>query len=158
MARRGEEPPSCWDRALKLLGRQESSVRRLRRKLVQRGYGSEEIEEAIVRLKDYGYLDDHRYGARWAEERLRRGPIGARRLRSDLESRGLDGDVAASLVRDLLPENDLEMAREATESWNRRRGGDEKALARYLDRLGFSSGSIATLVMEARESRRESPQ
>ena len=123
MGSRGEDPSSCWDRAIKLLARQESSCQRLRRKLSQRGYEDEEIDEAISRLLDYGYLDDRRYGTRWAEERLRRGPVGRRRLRAELESRGIDGDLAAGIAGDLLPDDDLEAARRAAEIWKRRRRG-----------------------------------
>ena len=157
MARRTEESPSCWDRALKLLARQESSCRRLRHKLSQRGYEKDEIDTTISRLLEYGYLDDRRYGLRWVEERLRRGPVGQRRMRADLENRGLDGDLAAEIASDQMPDDDLEAAREALESWKRRRGGNPRALARYLDRLGFSSRSIAALVIAEREAQERSP-
>ena len=110
MGKRAEDPASCWDRALKLLARQESSCRRLRRKLSQRGYESEEIDETVSRLLEVGYLDDRRYGIRWTEERLRRGPIGRSRLRADLEARGLDGDLAAGIARELTADDDREAA------------------------------------------------
>jgi SOS response regulatory protein OraA/RecX len=157
MGRRVEDPASCWDRALKLLARQESSCRRIRRKLSQRGYESEEIDEAVSRLLEYGYLDDRRYGTRWTEERLRRGPVGRNRLRADLEARGLDGDLAAEIACELTADDDRESAEQAAEIWRRRRGGDPRALARHLGRLGFSTASIAALVIAAREKQGYNP-
>ncbi len=150
MGRRREDPLSCWDRALRLLSRQESSCLRLRRKLEQRNYETEDIDATLSRLVECGYLDDRRFGLRWAEERLRRGPVGGRRLRADLESRGVGGDLASEIAAKLLPDGDLEATNQAAEAWLRRRGGDLRALARHLDRLGFTGASVGAVISAAR--------
>ena len=52
-----------------------------------------------------------------------------------------------------LPESDLEATRAVAEAWLRRGKVDPMALARHLDRKGFSSGSILTVVDEMRVER-----
>lgn len=152
MARAQGPPASCYDRAVKLLARQESSRRRLAAKLRCRDYSEDEVIETLDRLVERGYLDDARYGRRWAEERLRKGPIGRRRLCADLGDRGLDSEIAAEIAAEMVDEDDLEAAREAADRWRRRRGGAPEALARHLDRLGFTSRAIGALVAEARST------
>ena len=74
------------ERALASLSRRSHTEHELRQRL-RRQFADEEIDTAVDRLRQLGYLDD----ARWATEfvEARRGRLGARRLRQDLVRRGV---------------------------------------------------------------------
>lgn len=147
------EKPSAEDKALELLTRRAHFRRELATKLGRRGYPEEEIDRALDRMTGYGYLDDRATARQWVEARLARGPEGRRRLAAELSRRGADSEVAAEVLREVLPDDDRPAAREAAERWLRRRSGSPKpeALARHLDRKGFSQGAIWEVLDELRE-------
>jgi regulatory protein len=129
----------------------------LEAKLRQRDYPAEEIEETLESLIRRGYLNDRTTARAFAEEKLRRGPLGRRRLAADLERRGAPRDIVQEVLDELLEDDDREAAREAARRWQRRRGGlgEEKdrdkhraALARYLERQGFSQRAVWGMLEE----------
>ncbi|RME37475.1 MAG: regulatory protein RecX, partial [Deltaproteobacteria bacterium] len=61
MARQPKAPPDAWQLALRLLTRRDYSSCELTARLRQRGCPQEEIEKALDRLQQLGYLDDRRY-------------------------------------------------------------------------------------------------
>ena len=66
----------AYDRALKLLAMREHSVKELKNKLVSKGYGKEEIEDAVQMLIGEGSLSDKRFAYAFVRSRLRRNPEG----------------------------------------------------------------------------------
>ena len=142
---------SCYQRAVDLLARRAHFTAELRAKLQQRGFEADEVEETLERLRSYGYLNETETARLWVEQQLARKPQGARKLLAGLRSRGVDPDLASSTVDGALPEGELEMARRATErKLPSLRPGDEPALARYLDRLGFGASTVMRMVERAR--------
>ena len=72
-----------FQRAAKLLAAKQRSVEELREKLsTTRGATKALVDEAIARLREYGYLDDAKYAQSYASLRLRERPIGRSRSRS----------------------------------------------------------------------------
>jgi regulatory protein len=147
------DKPSAVDKALELLARRSHFRRELATKLRRRGYPDEEIETALARVAGYGYLDDHATARQWVEARLARGPEGRRRLASELTRHGADSGVVEEVLSEMLPDDDRPAAREAAERWLERRSGPPRpdALARHLERKGFSEGAIWELLDELRE-------
>ena len=147
------EKPSAEDKAVELLARRSHFRRELATKLQRRGYPEEEIERALERVAGFGYLDDRITARQWVEARLSRGPEGRRRLAAELSRRGADSEVVDEVLSEALPDDDRPAAREAAERWLRRRSGSPKpeALARHLDRKGFSQGAIWEILDELRE-------
>lgn len=149
---------SCADKAAELLSRRSHFRAQLAAKLRQRGYPSDEVDAAVERMTHLGYLDDRRTAAELIAARLRRGPVGRRRLAAELARRGADPEAADAALAE-LPDDERAAAREAAERWLARRGrgpqaeADRRAaLARYLDRQGFAAGAIreALAALEAR--------
>lgn len=138
---------SAYDQAVKLLARRTHFRRELEQKLVQRHYPSDEIEEALDRLESRRYLDDEDASRRFVEGRLASGAYGRTRLKAELAARGVDGAVAAAVLDELLPEDELPAAREEAARWAGRSGKrDPAALARRLERRGFGAGTIAAVL------------
>ena len=81
------------------------------------------------------------------EGRLARGAEGRTRLKAELLKRGAAAEAIDAVLGD-LPDDDLPAAREAAERWARRGGADPNALARHLERKGFSRRAIVAVLTE----------
>jgi regulatory protein len=84
----------AYDYALNLLAARAYTVRNLRRKLAQKEFDKLECDDAIHRLLERGYLDDARYAAEFARQRLVSGGASVRRVEQQLAQRGIARDVA----------------------------------------------------------------
>lgn len=140
--------PSCHDKALDLLARRPHFRAELAAKLAQRGYEPEEIEATLDRLAAQGFLDDLEAARQFTAGRLARGPLGRRRLASELGRRGAPEEATRSALDELTDEDDRESAREAARRWLRGRRADPAALARHLERRGFSQRAIVCALEE----------
>jgi regulatory protein len=136
-----------YDKAVQLLATRPHFRRELEAKLRQRGFPGEEIDEVLNRLTDQGYLDDHAAARSFVEARLARGE-GRTRLQAELAKRGAPEEAIEAALAELTPEDDLPAARESAETWERRGGRDPGALARHLDRKGFSRRAIVAILNE----------
>jgi len=138
-----EEGPTAYGKAVELLARRAHFRAELGRKLGKKGFSEDEVEAALDRLTDQGYLDDRAVAKSFVEAKTAREPMGRRRLMADLTKKGAPSDVAAEVLDELLPRDDRDLARAAAQSWHRRKRRPKKAaLARYLERRGFTPGSI----------------
>src|ERR1043165_2377522 len=100
-----------FQRAAKLLAAKQRSVEELREKLsTTRGATKAMVDEAIERLREYGYLDDAKFAQTYASLRLRERPIGRRRLQRDLWLKKVDKQIVESALDEVFestPEDDL---------------------------------------------------
>ena len=116
-------------------------------KLLQRRYDEAEAEVALERLERQGLIDDGRTAREFVRGRMARRPTGRRRLAAELSVRGVDSETVRRILDELYPEDDLEIARDAGRRW-RPAGRGSAALARYLERRGFSSRAIFSVIRE----------
>ena len=130
------------DRALRLLGVRDRSRRELERRLLQAGFGPEDIAEALDALAGAGLIDDERFAASVVEHALTGRMAGRRGVLSSLLSKGVDRPTAERAVES-LGEGEAERAEAlARRQASRTHGLDpEKAYRRIsglLLRRGFS--------------------
>ncbi len=93
---------SAYTVALHMLARRELSEARIRDRLSERGYEGASIEQAILRLRGTGAIDDDRAVRACARTLVlvrRRGPLRARR---ELEQMGFPRDLVAAVLGDLF--------------------------------------------------------
>ena len=154
-----------------LLARRSHFRAELVGKLGRKGYESEEIEAALDRLTEQGLIDDHRTAEEFVRSRLARQPTGRFKIQQDLMRRGVDADLAESVLSRMLDgEAELERAREAAERWWVRRAPvieDEEdwearrnrraALTRHLERRGFARHAIVAAVRETEDAAVSAP-
>ncbi len=115
MRQRSSRPPgerrpsvSALDAGLRLLGRRAHSRTELRRKLVRRGHPAGDIEAALGRLAELGYLDDLSFAAGLVRRRGQvRGPLA---LSAELAARGVDRAQADAAVAEFDPASQLASA------------------------------------------------
>ena len=143
-------------RAVKLLAAKPRSVAELRERLLEKEWADEEAADyALMKLKEYGYLDDDRFAFGFASYRVRQKPVGRQRLARDLQTKKVSketADAALELVYQETPEEEL--IERAIEKRARLRGRpktrqETKSLYDHLLRLGFSYDLIMRKVREA---------
>lgn len=84
--------------AVKLLSRREHSALEIRRKLAQRDFDENEIEQSIIELQQGGWLSDQRFAESYIRMRQHKG-YGPLRISMELSERGIDEDI----VNDYMP-------------------------------------------------------
>ncbi|MCS6965150.1 MAG: recombination regulator RecX [Candidatus Kapabacteria bacterium] len=142
--------------ALRFLARRAHSRRELHHKLLRKFPGESELVEPVLQaLTQEGYLDDAAYAEAFIRQRLERSAASPARLIAELRQRGVDGELAVSIVQRYLPDSALiEQARRAAarklRSLHRKAPEQQwRALAGYLGRQGFPAAVIRRVLQES---------
>lgn len=132
---------SAYDKALYLLSSREHTERELHTKLLQKGYGEEDVENAVVRLKKEGALSEERFAEVFIRSRLRKSAEGRSLLSLRLQEKGTPRTVAQAALEEAW-ENEvyLEPLREAYHDYARKKG-TEYARGKLMQK-GFTLSEI----------------
>ncbi len=108
------------------------------------------IEKVILRLRDFGYVDDEKFAEWWVEQRTKNRPKGIRIIKQELLRKGIDKEVLGEYVSD---RNEKALARIATEKIAKKIQKlpvmeRKKKLYAYLSYRGFDSGTIMSVIDE----------
>jgi regulatory protein len=108
--RRSSRPPggSALDAGLRYLAGRAHSRSELRRKLARRGHVDEDIDGALARLDELGYLDDAAFAA--GHVRRRSTSLGPLALAAELAARGVDRRLTSQAVAGLSHSDQLTAA------------------------------------------------
>lgn len=79
--------------ALRLLSYCARSEHELHNRLRRKGFSEEIVKQIIVKLKEYGYIDDMEFARQWIEARCRLKPCGSYRLARELREKGVSNDI-----------------------------------------------------------------
>ena len=135
----------CKKLALHLLERMDRSERELRTKLRDKLYPSSIIDEAIVYVKSFGYINDSNYGRKVIERcSTTKSRID---LKHTLQNKGLDRDLVEELME---KHHGVEDTQIAIQNLLRKRKFDASKASRedyrriyaYLARRGFSYDDV----------------
>ncbi len=145
-----------YDYAVKALGRQMRSEAELRRRMSKRAEpgarGEAAIAAVVARLKDHGYLDDRSFAETYARLRQEDEKLGQRRVRQDLQQKGVRADLIAETLESRYGQaNEEALARAHLERKRIRKPENEKETARVMRRLvaaGFSTGTIYKILRQ----------
>lgn len=134
----------CKDKALDLVGRRPHFQRELQRKLLDRGFPTHEVDSALDDLVRLGLLDDFQHARDLAAGSMTRKGFGPRRMRFELQRRGVEESTAESVVSEIFqdPEEESRRALETAEKMGQRGPDSKDRLARQLDRKGYSKSVI----------------
>lgn len=138
--------------ALSLLGGRALSAGEVRSRLNRRAADPADIEPALARLREYGFVDDEKFAEGYATARRDSGIAGKARVLRDLRQRSVSSGVAEKAVTEVFSDVD-EVA--AVEQWLKRKYRsvvlseylrDEKHLASAYRRLRYAGfGSSAAI-------------
>jgi len=120
-ARPRRRPPagSVLEAGLRLLSVRAHARAEIRRKLGRRGYDSLEIDAAVARLIELGYLDDSAFARSLVRRRgALRGPLA---LSAELAARGVDRAQADEAVAEFDPSSQLASATRLAERLSARK-------------------------------------
>ena len=142
--------------AVKALGRRmrtEAELRRLMKTRAEPGApGDAEIAKALARLKEHGYLNDASFAEAYARLRQENEKLGVRRVRQDLQQKGVGSDLIAETLDARYGATDEEaLARAHLERKRIGKPQSEKETARVMRRLvaaGFSTGTIYKILRQ----------
>jgi regulatory protein len=145
-----------YDYAVKSLGRAmrtEAELRRLMQRRVEPGErGEAAIAAAVCPLREHGYLDDAAFAETYARLRQENEKLGVRRVRQDLQQKGVDSELIAETLEARYGQTSEEaLAREHLERKRLRKPENEKETARIMRRLvaaGFSPGVIYKILRQ----------
>ena len=130
--------------ALALLEFRDRTERELRQKLKEREYNPEEIEETVLFLKEYRYLDDEAYAGRYIRSCASR--KSRRQIRADLECKGVNRDIIDFTLQEEEVDEESQirklLLKKGYEPGKRMELADYRRLMGALGRRGFSSEAI----------------
>lgn len=104
---RAEELRRVRDSALQFLGYRARSRVELRRRLQQKGYDAELIEETLAALDRNGLINDAEFSQSWVRARTGSKPMGPNRLAAELRQKGVDRELIDEALQ--VVDQDVEM-------------------------------------------------
>ena len=132
------------------------SVRDLRRSMSGRAEpgetGTLAVAAVLARLKELGYLSDERFAADYTRLRQENEKFGERRVRMDLQQKGVHDAVIGETVEARYGQTDeVALARQFLERKRLKKPENEKETARVMRRLvmaGFATGTIRQVLRQ----------
>ena len=153
---RKQLPQNPYIVVLRWLARRELSVAQVRQRLHERGFGHDQIDTTIDRLRVNRALDDRRAALAYARAAVSVRLRGRSRVLRELEALGIDREDASAAVDEVFSDVDETTLLEQALA-RRLRGPVQdpahfRQLYQYLLRQGFEPGiAIATLKARARK-------
>ena len=138
--------------ALRILTPRDHSKYELVKKLKQRGFSREDIDAAISSCERFDYINDERTAQVYIRQLKRKG-YGKKRIRLELNKKGLKGTRIQSILDQSVSETDEQESAERILKKNINRFKREKdpfkrrdKIYRFLHARGFSQGVIAETI------------
>jgi len=141
---------STYDQALRLLEFRARTVDELRRKLLQKGRASAEVEEVLTRLSDQKLLDDADFARQFARAKIVNSDTSGRRIVQELMRKGVSRSIADEAVESLGEREGIDpsaaIQRVAEKKWKSLAKLDaftrKRRLYAFLARRGFNPDEI----------------
>jgi regulatory protein len=138
--------------ALRILTPRDHSKYELVRKLKQRGFSREDIDEAIAYCEQFDYINDERTAQVYIRQLKRKG-YGKKRIQLELNKKGLKGTRIQGILDECVSETDEREGAGRILKKNIKRFEREKdelkrqdKIYRFLHARGFSQGVIAEIL------------
>ncbi len=140
------EPELAKERAYRMLGYRERSASEVRQGLLDDGYSPSACAAVVSRLQELSLVDDERFARSWARARVLAG-YDRRRIRRELEQRGVDSDLAEQALVESAPEDGaLLRARQALRGRTASDRRERDKLVRRLVGKGFDLSTAIAAV------------
>ncbi|MGD0003866.1 MAG: RecX family transcriptional regulator [Anaerolineaceae bacterium] len=137
------------ENAVKFISYRSRTELEIRRRLSEKGFSDQEIDNALERLRSIGLVADEQYARSWVENRSASRPRSRRLMAIELHQKGVsDLDIEKALEE---TEDDDKLAYQAATHYARRLANLDwdkfrERLSAFLLRRGFAYGTIAPVV------------
>nr|WP_319395190.1 regulatory protein RecX [uncultured Desulfobacter sp.] len=138
---------NAYRKALGYLSKAPKTIHQMKKYLAGKGYTMDIIEQVIVQLTDFNYLDDKAFAHQFIESRIRYKPKSVFALEFELRKKGID----PALARELLAEyNDADLALKAVgpkkQAWAKLDESEcKKKIMNFLRYRGFDYNAYQTV-------------
>jgi len=141
---------SCFDRALSYLEKNIKTEKGIRDYLKQKGFLDESIDNAVEKLKEYGYIDDSVYVENYI--RTYKDKKGKKLLKFELSLKGVDRTLIEEKLEELVDnEDEIISCRTLCKKYIKNKTIDQKLKQRtyaHLMTKGFASDVISRILRE----------
>ena len=132
--------------ALNYIAYRPRSEAEVRVRLDKAGFGENEIERIVKKLKKYNYLNDLEFAKLWINDRMKINPRGKKVLKIELLKKGINKDIVDSAIAGIADEAEQEMIKKIISKKQKANGTnqlliDEKIIS-FLLRRGFRYDTI----------------
>lgn len=111
-----EEVQKVFDSAVNLLSFRSRSEKELRTRLKQKDYEENWIDQAIEKLKYYGYINDESFARMLARDKQNIKKLGSRGVKEELRQKGIDKETIEEVLDEVFDrQKELEQAIELCE-------------------------------------------
>lgn len=149
---KSEEQNKANNYATKYLSLKWRTEKEIRDKMIKKGFDEKVINETIVYLKKYDFIDDERFAETYAEEKVRLKKLGGYRIKRELLNKGVDETIADEVIEkysDDEYERALELGNKKIKSYkNDDRNAKYRKLGGYLQRRGYSYACVSKVLKE----------
>lgn len=131
----------AYNKALKLLSMREHSIKELERKLIDKGYDKDDVNQAISKLLEKNWLSDKRFAESYIRSRLKKSPEGKPFLKARLHQTGCADDEIDDALSVAWEEKAWLLPLKGAISKREAKKGLEDAISVYKKK-GFTSSEI----------------
>ena len=153
----GSQNRTVRECALALLECRDRTEWELRQKLKEREYSAEEIDETVLFLKEYRYLDDEAYVDRYIRSCAAR--KSRRQIRADLERKGVSREIIDLQLQEKTVDEDSQirklLQKKGYVPGKRLEPAEYRRIMGALGRRGFSGEAIRKAMESMREELEE---
>lgn len=144
---------STREYALSLLEYADRTERQLRQKLEEKEYPADEIEETLLFLKEYHYLDDEAYAGRYVCAASAK--KSKRQIRAALEQKGVARELIEAALREQPVDEEGQICallrKKGYDPGERMAPEQYRRMLSFLARRGFSYDSIRKVMDDMKE-------
>lgn len=134
-------------RAVDLISRRLRSEREIRDYAFRKQWTKHNTERVIDRLKSRGYLNDAVFAKAFAGSRLSSGRYSKKRIKLDLQKKGISSDIIAKILHDEVRDDDT---LDKLVAKRIHRYDDDRKLIAYLMRNGFQYDDVINAIQRFR--------
>jgi len=137
----------AYQKALGYLSKSPKTIRQMKEYLMEKGYDANIIEQVIMQLSNFNYLDDKAFARQFIESRIRYKPKSIFALGFELRKKGIDPALAEELLTAFKDEElALKAVKNKKQAWNRLDESERrKKMMNYLRYRGFDYNVCQTV-------------
>jgi len=137
-----DQKKQAWLTSLRMLAATPKSRKQLEKKLIDKGYFAEVVEEILNRLEETHILNDKAYATNVMSRYQGAKSSGRKRIEFELKKRGVSGKVREELLSEISGDDERVRARELADNrWDRFKNLEfqkrKKKVYDFLCRRGF---------------------